>query len=296
MKLRKLVALFSLALLVAFPVFAGHGWGNYHWPRSSAEASINVYRSLTVTTYSNWPDQLQKSIYGDPNNPNTANRSGWNNSSVLALTIVSSATDSSTRYYCTAPTGAIRVCNYGYGSTGWAGIAQVWPDGSGHITKANTKINDTYMGSTSNNPWRRHVMCQEVGHDFGLGHTSENGTSQNTCMDYYRNTSSSDWKSTGPNTHDFDQLRVQHHAMTFPGPGDVLAQSLRDPGPIDDIDMNQPWQWGTPFAWDHEGRPVRYVLDHTPGEEGDEIFTDVLWAHNEPNDDPLDREPIDRFK
>lgn len=297
MNLRKLVALVSLSLFVAYPVFASHGWGTYHWPRSSAEASIRIYRSLTVTSYSNWPDHLQKSVYGDPSNPNTANRRGWNNSSVLALTIVSSATDASTRYYCTAPSGAIRVCNYGYGSTGWAGIAQVWPDSAGHITRANTKINDTYMGSSANNPWRRHVMCQEVGHDFGLGHTSENGSSQNTCMDYYRNTSGSDWTSTGPNTHDFDQLRVQHHAMVFPGPTDLMTQSLRDPGPIGEVDMNAPWQWGTPFEWDQEGRPVRFVLDHTPGENGDEVFTHVLWAHNEPTEnDIVDREHIDRTR
>jgi hypothetical protein len=294
MKSRKLVTLLSLFLLVALPVFAGHGWSNYHWPRSSAEASINVYRSLTVTTYSNWPDHLQKAIYGDPSNPNSANRSGWNNSSVLALTIVSSATDSTTRYNCTPSTATIRVCNYGYGSTGWAGLAQVWPDGSGHIQRASTKINDTYLGSSANNPWRRHVMCQEVGHDFGLGHTSENGSSQNTCMDYYRNTSNSDWTSTGPNTHDFDQLRVQHHASMAPSPAVVLAQSLRDPEPIEELDMNEPWQWGTPFEWDHEGRAVAYVLDRTPGEDGDEVITRVTWADNAPDDDVLERDPVDR--
>ena len=294
MNLRKLVALSALCVVITVPAFAGHGWGNYHWPRSAAEASITIYRSLTVTTYSNWPDHLQKSVYGDPSNPNSANRRGWNDSSVLALSIVSSATDSTTRYNCTAPSGAIRVCNYAYGSTGWAGLAQVWPDSAGHIQRANTKVNDTYMGSSSNTPWRRHVMCQEVGHDFGLGHTSENGTSQNTCMDYYRNTSSSDWTSTGPNQHDFDQLRVQHHAMTYlPDAGEVLSMSLREPGPIDTIDMIEPWQWGTPFAWDDEGRAVAYILDRTPGEDGDEVITRVTWAQNEP-DPGMEREPARR--
>lgn len=294
MNVRKLVALFALSVIIALPVFAGHGWSNYHWPRSSAEASIPIYRSLTVTTYSNWPDHLQKSIFGDPANPNSANRRGWNDSTVLALSIVSSATDSTTRYNCTAPTNAVRVCNYAYGSTGWAGLAQVWPDAGGHITRANSKMNDTYMGSTSNNPWRRHVMCQEVGHDFGLAHTSENGTSQNTCMDYYKNTSNSDWTSTGPNQHDFDQLRVQHHASTFPGPGDVLAQSLRDPGPIDAIDMNEPWNWGTPFAWDDEGRAVAFIFDRTPGDSGDEVITRVTWAHNAPDLGAIERDAADR--
>jgi hypothetical protein len=290
----RLLVLIAISLSAAVPVFAGHAWGPYHWGRSGSEASITIYRSLTVTTYSNWPDHLQKSVYGDPANPNTANRRGWNDSTVLALSIVSSATDTTTRYNCTAPTGAIRVCNYPYGSTGWAGLAQVWPDSANHITRANTKVNDTYMGSTSNNPWRRHVMCQEVGHDFGLGHTSENGSSQNTCMDYYRNTSSSDWTSTGPNQHDFDQLITQHHAAALsPSTSQVFANSLRNPGPVDDIDMNAPWQWGNPFAWDREGRPVAFVLDRTPGEDGDEVITRVTWAQNEPDRD-MSREPFGR--
>lgn len=283
----------SLSLVLALPMLASHGWSNYHWPRSSAEASIRIYRSLTVTSYSNWPDHLQKSVFGDPSNPNTANRRGWNNSSVLALSIVASGTDASTRYYCNAPTGAIRVCNYAYGSTGWAGLAQVWPDSSGHIQRANTKVNDTYMGSSSNNPWRRHVMCQEVGHDFGLGHTSENGSSQNTCMDYYKNTSNSDWTSTGPNQHDFDMLVTQHHASMAPpvNVSSVFASSLRDPGPIAEIDMNAPWQWGVPFAWDREGRAIAFRLDPTPGTDGDEVITRVIWAH-EAEEDTTAFEPI----
>ena len=289
----RILVLIALSLILTVPVLASHGWGPYHWARSGAAASITIYRSLTVTAYSNWPDHLQKSVFGDPANPNTANRRGWNDSSVLTLSIVASATDSTTRYNCTAPTGAIRVCNYAYGSNGWAGLAQIWPGSGNHITRANTKINDTYLGSTANTPWRRHVMCQEVGHDFGLGHTSENGSSQNTCMDYYRNTSGSDWTSTGPNQHDFDQLIVQHHASMVPSPTEVFLNSLRDPGPIDEIDMNQPWQWGTPFEWDDEGRPVAFVLDRTAGEHGDEIITRVTWAHTDADSD-IPREPIDR--
>jgi hypothetical protein len=231
---RTLVALFAVSILVALPVVAGHGWGSYHWPRSGAEASIPIYRSLTVTTYSNWPDHLQKSVFGDPANPNTANRRGWNNSSVLALSITASATDSTTRYNCTAPTRAVRVCNYAYGSNGWAGLAQIWPDSAGHIQRANAKMNDTYMGSSSNNPWRRHVMCQEVGHD-GVSATRPNGSSQNL-------------HGLLPQRQRLDAVqsarlrpaRRQHHDDD-PGAPDVLANSLRDPGPLAEIDMNEMW-------------------------------------------------------
>ena len=289
MRHRTLVTAFVMTLLATVPLFASHGWSNYHWPRSTAEASITIYRSLTVTTYSNWPDHLQKAIYGDPANPNTANRRGWNDSSVLALSIVASGTDSTTRYNCSPSTGTVRVCNYGYGSTGWAGLAQVWPDSAGHIQRASTKVNDTYMGSSANNPWRRHVMCQEVGHDFGLGHTSENGSSQNTCMDYYRNTSSSDWTSTGPNQHDFDQLRVQHHASL--SPADTFTEALRAGGPFSDTDLNAPWQWGTPIEWDPEGRPVTFILDRDSSAMGDEVITYVTWSDTPPEREDVDERP-----
>jgi hypothetical protein len=48
---------------------------------------------------------------------------------------------------------------------------------------------------------RNHVMCQEVGHTFGLGHQDESGASLKTCMDY-----STDPESQDPNAHDYEQL------------------------------------------------------------------------------------------
>ncbi len=53
-------------------------------------------------------------------------------------------------------------------------------------------------------------MCQEVGHTLGLGHTSEDGSSQNTCMDYFSNTgaNATSTQSTEPNQHDYDQLAL----------------------------------------------------------------------------------------
>ena len=54
------------------------------------------------------------------------------------------------------------------------------------------KLNDTYFAMAQyNNPNERaHVMCQEIGHTLGLAHTSEDGSSQSTCMDYSQSPSS----------------------------------------------------------------------------------------------------------
>lgn len=274
----------ALLLVASVPAFASHGWGSYHWPRScgTCPATLNVYSSV-VTSNTNWPDHLNKAIYGDAANPNTANRRGWDASSALTLTVVAGSTTTTTRSSCPAVNGAVRVCNYTYGANGWLGLASinVVSGSSVHIAWGTAKMNDSYFASGYPNTEKRHVMCQEVGHDFGLGHTSENGTSQNTCMDYYQNTSSTDWTSTGPNQHDFDQILTQHHwgtsSKTFL-PGEALISTImRFPG---DGELNAPWQWGTPQDWDEQGRANVFKLDLGVDSEGNEhaIVTHVFWA------------------
>ena len=271
-----LVASFVVLVLGVAPAFASHGWGSYHWGRScsTCAANITVY-DTTATTNTNWSDHLSKALFGDPANPNTANRRGWNDSAVLTLTRTFSTASRST---CAAVSGAIRVCNYTYGANGWLGLAQISLGSNNHIAWATTKVNDTYFNTGSYpNTEKRHVMCQEVGHDFGLGHTSENGSSQNTCMDYYQNTSNSDWTSTGPNQHDFDQLLTQHHygAMLPPSSYSLLGDTSIAADADDDY--TEPWQWGTPFEFDPQGRAIGFRLDL-----GDRaMFTFVRWADPE---------------
>lgn len=296
MRLRNVLVSLVVVLLAAVPVFASHGWSTYHWGRSCATCarSITLYSSLT-TTNTNWADHLNKSTFGDPANPNTSNRRGWNDSAALTLSITAGATDSTTRANCPSVTSHVRVCNYTYGSNGWLGLAQIsLVSGTSHINWGTTKVNDTYFNTGSYpNTEKRHVMCQETGHDYGLGHTSENGSSQNTCMDYYRNTSSSDWTSTGPNQHDFDQLLTQHHwgSKTFLPGDNVTTLSL----PYGD-GFNEPWQWGTPEGWDDEGRPNLFRVVIGTDSEGNEheLLTHVYWAH--PVKTGSDRSPaIDRI-
>src|SRR5207249_1331178 len=112
---------------------------------------------------------------------------------------------------CSMVAGTTQVCNGRYGNNGWLGLATINITGT-HITRGSAKMNDTYFNTaTYNNPnEREHVMCQEVAHTFGLDHQSTDGSSLNTCMDYFSNTGANAGStlSTKPNAHDFEELNI----------------------------------------------------------------------------------------
>lgn len=97
-------------------------------------------------------------------------------------------------------------------------------------------MNDTYfsLARYDNADERQHVMCQEVGHTFGLGHTSEDGTSQGTCMDY-----SQDPGSTRPNAHDYEQLDLVYGHTD----GATVAAASPAPG-ASGVDVSDRREWG----------------------------------------------------
>ena len=92
------------------------------------------------------------------------------------------------------------------GNNGWLGIAGIEVNTDGHITKGYTKLNDYYFNQSYYNSelWRQSVLCQEVGHDFGLGHQDENFdlNDLDSCMDYQ------DPPYPSPNEHDYEQLET----------------------------------------------------------------------------------------
>ena len=129
--------------------------------------------------------------------------------------------------------GTTQVCNDTYGRNGWLGLASINVTGGTHITQGTAKMNDSYFSTTTyNNPnEKEHVMCQEVAHTFGLDHQSEDGSSQNSCMDYFSNTgaNATSTLSTKPNAHDFEELKIiyQHLDSTSTVAG-AAASSAAD--------------------------------------------------------------------
>ncbi len=172
-------------LTVGVTATATHTWNNYHWARTAQNFPLQVVDSTTPE----WDGELAQTIVD------------WSTSSSLNLAVTSADDSSRTRQRCPAVLGQIRVCNNTYGNNGWLGLASINLDSNGHITQGTAKMNDSYAASFAVQAERDHVMCQEVGHLFGLGHTSEDGSSQKTCMDY-----SQDPGSTRPNSHDFAML------------------------------------------------------------------------------------------
>jgi hypothetical protein len=160
--------------------------------------------------------------------------------------------------------GQIRVCNASYGQNGWLGLATIYLDGNGHITKGTAKMNDSYGWYFSDLPSERnHVMCQEIGHLYGLGHTSENGSSQGTCMDY-----STSLSSQWPNQHDYDQLATIYAHTDSYNSYDVgsAASGGSDTGAC----TAPPGRGCNKYQAPHGGVPAGAIrVHHRPGRDGE---------------------------
>lgn len=249
-RLWSLAAVVAILAIAALPstTSANHSWGNYHWARTSNPFTVKLGDNLT----SNW-----KSYLG------TAS-TDWSKSRVLDTTVV--AGQSTSR--CAATSGRVEVCNSTYGSNGWLGIASVWTSG-GHIVQGTVKMNDTYYNTaTYNTPaWRNLVMCQEVGHTFGLAHQDENFDNPNlgTCMDYTNDPSS----NQHPNSHDYQMLESIYSHVD----GTTTVSAL--PADVANADLSTPDKWGKPIHTTDDGHGTVHERDFGNGYR---IFTFVYYA------------------
>jgi len=253
-------ALSALLAIVAFSsaASADHSWGSYHWGRASNPSTLKLGDNVTST----WDSYLRTTS------------SDWSASTVLDTTVVAGGTN---RSNCRPTSGRIEVCNYKYGSNGWLGVAQVWISG-GHIVQGTAKVNDTYFNRTKyNNPgWRNLVMCQEVGHDFGLDHQDENNSNTNlgTCMDYSSNPLGPP-SNEHPNQHDHDWLDDTIYVHTDSTTTISTNAASRMPPAANQGAFNSRAEWGRQIRESDGGKLELWVRDFGGNNK---MFTWVIRA------------------
>jgi hypothetical protein len=223
------------------PATASHSWGGYHWARTANPFTLKVVDSNSA----DWDGYLSKAL------------SDWSQSAVLDLTIAGSDDSDRARKRCAMVRGQIRSCNYAHGLNGWLGLASIHVRG-GHITQGTSQMNDSYFNAgryTSTN--RQHVMCQEIGHDFGLDHQDESGADLNTCMDY-----DDSLGNPTPNAHDYAQLEAIY------AHGDSSSTNAGSVGSVGEVIP----------SWAPASQRARSVyVDQLP--DGGQLVTFVLWAN-----------------
>lgn len=246
------VVLVSL-IISATAAYASHAWGGYHWARTANPFTLKLGDNVSGT----WDPYL------------ATTSADWSLSDALDTTIVSGQGGKN----CRATSGRAEICNRKYGNNGWLGIAQVWVSGS-HITQGVVKMNDTYFNTATYNTsaWRNLVLCQEVGHIFGLDHQDEDfgNPPLGTCMDYTSNPAA----NQHPNAHDYEQLELIYAHLDstttvksgVPGSGSA------------DRDVSDRKEWGKVLRKDAKGKPSLHVRDLGSGEK---VFTFVVWADEE---------------
>lgn len=254
-------------VLSALPTFgsATHSWGVYHWAVSSYPFTVHLGDNVS----SKWSESLGTAS-------NDWNLSFPNIPSRLRTSVELGGVDNTKR--CKPTVGRVEVCSNSYGNNGWLGIAQIWLSGS-HITQGAVKLNDSYFNTAKYNKpeWRHLVMCQEIGHTFGLDHQDETFDNANlgTCMDY-TNKPLGPPSNEHPNTHDYEQLGIIYnhtHATTS-------AQTASRGTPSATGEANRSTgigtaEWGRLIRSTNGGRTERFELDLGNGQK---VVTFVIWA------------------
>ena len=228
---------------------ASHSWGGYHWARTANPFTLKVGDNVSAA----WDAYLATTA------------ADWSLSSVLDVLVVPGQVAPKT---CKPILGRAEVCNSKYGRNGWLGIASIWASG-GHITQGTVKMNDTYFNLAQYNTpaWRNLVMCQEVGHIFGLDHQDENFSNAplGTCMDYSNDPN----PNQHPNLHDYEMLEtIYAHLDTATTVGQSVSSASAD------LDLNDPKEWGREVRKSRDGRASLYERDLNNGHK---IFTFVFW-------------------
>ena len=196
-KLHYLMSLLVLAIALPSTSLAFHQWRNYAWNEKPLQLELDDNLG------SGWHSHL------------TSASDDWSIYPNVLYTTVRSGTAAPAN--CNPQLGTVQVCDYTYGDNGWLGLAQIWVTMGKYIVEGVTKLNDTYFDTPfyGTAAWRQLVVCQEVGHTFGLDHQDENFNNLNlgTCMDYTSDpdgTINGQPDNTQPNAHDYEQLQIMY--------------------------------------------------------------------------------------
>jgi hypothetical protein len=287
------IVLAALLSSVAFTALAhaNHSWGGYHWARTSNPFTLKLGDNVS----SAWDSYLGTTS------------SDWTVSTVLNTTIVAGNNTSNLRK-CPPTSGRVEVCSYKYGTNGWLGVASIWISGK-HITQSTVKMNDSYFDNSrypkyDSAPWRNMVMCQEIGHTFGLDHQDVTFNNKNlgSCMDYTNYPEgglqgSIDYgpkneqpggELSKPGDTDYDELGIIYysHNDTTTTVGQTVQSGPgkgKMPPAFTDTDSDEPVQlgtaqWGKLVRSTNHGRTELFELDLGGRRK---VFTFVIWAEPE---------------
>ena len=256
-------ALGALAIVTCMqvPASASHTWSNFHWRRtSSALTTIPVRRYHSAV----WVTRYNAAI------------ARWRSAAMTKIrpaTVLASGPRSNCASLLVA--GAITSCDGAYGNTGWLGLATVWTVSGGHIYYARSLVNNTYYAQSyyNNIPWRQMVICQEIGHTFGVGHVNVTYNTPNTgsCMDYTNDpdggaggVSNSDPSNMNPNAHDYALINAKHTHIGALIPGFKPEMEIL-PAAMAAFKPTKLSQLGTLMAVGDGGRTERYEMDFGNG-------------------------------
>lgn len=175
-------------------LYASHQWGSYHWEKKNVDVLPVTIGDNHDATLADWPN-----LFGDV-------AINWDFYSGLYLSVA----------VVPGGQGDIESFNDNYGDTGWLGIASisVKRGKNKHIVIGTSKVNDYYItldgyyGFDEPVEWQ-HVLCQEIGHTFGLDH-NRNGDSGGTPDDSCMNDEQRPLIYPTPNVHDTEQLDLMY--------------------------------------------------------------------------------------
>jgi hypothetical protein len=201
-----LVIALAMLLLSAVAALANNTWSGYHWPEEPGDPHVGSI-SLTLVDFL---DDAYGTEYGEAvddwdRNSNTGKGPldfiRLNGSGDRPAACNNDATNAAGAKI----DGTIHVCNGTYGTNGWLGLARIWVASNGHIDAGVALMNDSYMldDPTYAVPNAvQHVLCQEIGHTFGLDH--QGSPKKQSCMNSRWGLTNPDF--IGPNQHDYDTL------------------------------------------------------------------------------------------